>query len=206
VTPYYSEGGITIYHGDCAEIAPHAWFGVDLLLTDPPYGLGKRMSGGTWGREERYGEMWRWDVAPDTAFLQSLIATSRNSIVWGGNYFGLPPSRCWLSWSKTNAVHTMASMELAWTSLDRPAKEWRGPVSTHDTGHPTQKPLRLIEWCIGLVPDAQTILDPYAGSGTTGLAAKNLGKTAILIEREERYCEIAAKRLAQGVLPMEQSA
>jgi site-specific DNA-methyltransferase (adenine-specific) len=205
MTPYYEHGGITIYHGDCREIAPDLWL-FDLMLTDPPYGLGKRMSGGTWGREERYGDMWKWDVAPPAEAVIELAGKARQSIVWGGNYFGLPASRCWLSWSKTNAVHTMASMELAWTTLDRPAKEWRGPVSIHDTGHPTQKPLALMEWCLSLIPEATTIFDPFAGSGTTGVAAKNLNKSAVLVEREERYCEIAAKRLSQEVLPLEASA
>lgn len=204
MTPYYEHGGITIYHGDCREILP-SLPSFDLLLTDPPYGLGRRMSGGTWGREERYGDMWRWDVAPDAELLSQCIAKAAHSVIWGGNYFGLPPSRCWLSWSKTNAVATMASMELAWTSMDRPAREWRGPVSRHDTGHPTQKPLSLIEWCLTMVPlgPDSVVIDPFAGSGTTALAAKKIGMPCVLIEREERYCEIAAKRLSQGVLSLE---
>jgi len=142
--------------------------------------------------------MREWDTeAPDLGFL---LALGLPSIIWGGNYFALPPSRCWLSWSKTNAVPTMASMELAWTNFDKPAKEYRGKVGTHDTGHPTQKPLPLFHWCLGLVPEAQTVLDPFAGSGTTGRAAKDLGRKAVLIEREEKYCEIAARRMGQEVL------
>jgi len=192
--PYYQDDAVTIYHGDCREIVPQLGR-FDLLLTDPPYGLGDRMKGGTWGFSAE------WDTeAPDLGFL---LALGLPSIVWGGNYFSLPPSRCWLSWSKTNVVQTMASMELAWTNFDRPAKEYRGKVGTHDTGHPTQKPLALMIWCIGLAGDVQTILDPFAGSGTTGRAAKDLGRKCTLIEREERYCEIAASRMAQEVLPLE---
>ena len=83
---------VTLYHGDClsvmGQLAPH--FGerpFDLLLTDPPYGLGKRMSGGTWGREERYGEMWKWDVAPSEGTVMTFVKTAKQAIVWGGNYF-----------------------------------------------------------------------------------------------------------------------
>ena len=199
VKPYYQDDAVTIFCGDCREIVPTLGR-FDLLLTDPPYGLGDRMKGGTWGCSAKYDKMREWDTeAPDLGFL---LALGFPSIVWGGNYFALPPSRCWLSWSKTNVVQTMASMELAWTNFDRPAKEYRGKVGTHGTGHPTQKPLALIAWCISLAGDVQTILDPFAGSGTTGRAAKDLGRKAVLIEREERYCEIAAKRCAQGVLPL----
>ena len=197
--PYYEQDGITIYHGDCADVLSQLPT-FDLLLTDPPYGLGKRMSGGTWGREERYGDMWRWDVVPDAELLNKCIAAARDAIVWGGNYFSLPPSRCWLSWSKTNALKTMAKIELAWTTFDRPAMEWRGPVAVHEHGHPTQKPEALMLWCLGISGNPASVLDPFMGSGTTLVAAKRLGKTATGIEREEKYCEIAAKRLSQGVL------
>jgi DNA modification methylase len=100
----------------------------------------------------------------------------------------------------------MASMELAWTNLDKPAKEWRGPVSTHDTGHPTQKPEALMLWCLQQVPSAQTVFDPFMGSGTTLFAAKRLGKQCVGIEREERYAEIAARRLQQEALPLDMGA
>jgi hypothetical protein len=198
--PYYQDDYVQIFHGDCREIVPTLGR-FDLLLTDPPYGLANRMKGGTWGSCAKYDKMREWDrEAPDLGFL---LALGFPSIVWGGNYFALPPSRCWLSWSKTNVVQTMASMELAWTNFDRPAKEYRGKVGTHDTGHPTQKPLDLMTWCIALAGEGvKTILDPFAGSGTTGRAAKDLQRQCVLIEREESYCEIAAKRMRQEVLPM----
>jgi DNA modification methylase len=94
----------------------------------------------------------------------------------------------------------MASAELAWTTFDKPVRTFRGQVGVHTTGHPTEKPLPLMRWCLTLCPDAQTILDPFAGSGTTLVAAKLEGRKAIGIEINERYCEIAASRLAQGVL------
>jgi len=93
----------------------------------------------------------------------------------------------------------MASAELAWTNFDKPVKTFRGKVGKHDHGHPTQKPEELFRWCLSFAPDAETILDPFAGSGTTGVAAKLEGRKATLIELNERYCETAANRLEQGV-------
>jgi len=199
VAPYYRDDAVVIFNADCKEIVPQMPKAC-LLLTDPPYGLGDRMKGGTWGCSPKYDVMRQWDA--ETPCVKFLVELGVPSIIWGGNYFALPPSRCWLSWSKTNVVHTMASMELAWTNFDKPAKEWRGKVGTHTFGHPTQKPLALIKWCISLAGDVQTILDPFAGSGTTGRAAKDLGRKAVLIEIEERYCEICAKRMCQEVLPL----
>ena len=195
--PYYEDESVQLYCGDCREMVPGLGE-FSLLLTDPPYGLGNRMKGGTWGCSSKYDKMREWDTdAPDLSFL---LAMQIPSIIWGGNYFVVPPSRCWLSWSKTNVVATMASMELAWTNFDKPSKEFRAPVGVHDCGHPTQKPLALMSWCISLAgDDVKTILDPFAGSGTTGRAAKDLNKKAVLIEREEKYCEIAANRMLQQV-------
>ena len=196
--PYYQDNAVTIYHGDCRDIMPQLGM-FDLCLTDPPYGLGERMKGGTWGGSGKYDKMREWDQ--ESADIDFLLKLNIPCIIWGGNYFKVPPSRCWLSWSKVNVVATMASMELAWTNLDKPAKEWRGPVGQHKDGHPTQKPLALMLWCISLCPDnPQTIIDPFAGVCTTGKAAKDRGLKCVCIEREERYCEAGAKRLAQEVM------
>lgn len=199
--PYYEEPGITIYNADCREILPHLE-PVDLVLTDPPYGLRERMNGGTWGAAEKYADLRGWDEAPDGELLKIIIEKSSHQIVWGGNYFPFLPSRCWLVWDKQNAVRTMSDCELAWTSFDMPAKRFSWPVGVHAWGHPTEKPLELISWCLGFFHTASTILDPFMGSGTTLRAAKDLGRKAIGIEIEEKYCEIAVKRLAQGVLPL----
>lgn len=203
--PYYEHGGITIYHGDCREILPSLWFGVDLVLTDPPYGHGDRWSGGTWASNPIYELAFKWDAAPvDQTTMQMVIGAAPKAIVWGGNYYALPPSRCWLAWEKASKMATMADFELAWTNLDRPAKmlrEQRNPDGKR--AHPTQKPLSVMRWCLSFVPDASRVLDPFVGSGTTLRAAKDAGLSAIGIEIEERYCEIAAKRLEQEVLPLE---
>lgn len=200
VTPYFEQDGVTLYHGDCRDILPQLGQ-FDLLLTDPPYGLGDRMKGGTWGCSEKYDVMRTWDQeTPSDDTLKLCLSRTTDAVVWGGNYFSMPPTRCLLIWDKSNAVPTMASAEVAWTNFDKPVKTFRGKVGEHTHGHPTQKPLPLMRWCLTLVPDAKTILDPFAGSGTTLLAARLEGRQAVGIEISERYCEIAANRLRQKFL------
>lgn len=197
VKPYYSDASVSLFLGDCREVTDR--LDADVLVTDPPYGLGERWQGGTWGANPMYADARRWDVKPDDSDLLAMIG-DRPAVVWGGNYFALPPSRCWLAWIKNPAMATMADFELAWTTLDRPAKGYgstRNPDGPRD--HPTQKPVGLMEWCLSFVPDG-VILDPFAGSGTTLVAAKQLGRKAIGVEVDERYCEIAARRLSQDVL------
>lgn len=203
MTPYYDHNGITIYHGDCREILP-TLPKVDLVLTDPPYGLKEKLhDGGGWSTNPIYDAVLKWDVKLTMADLEIVISKAENSIIWGGNYYQFPPSRCWLIWSKINNVATMADAELAWTNWDKNTKLFREIVNADGKReHPTQKPESLMRWCIQQadywhVP--QTILDPFMGSGTTLRAAKDLGRKAIGIEIEEKYCEIAAKRLSQEV-------
>jgi len=202
VTPYYQDSAVTIYHGDCRDILPHLEK-ADLVLTDPPYGIGDRMQGGTWGSKEKYADFRKWDVAPLPETLAAVCALGHQIIVWGGNYFELGPSRCWLVWDKKNAVPTMADCELAWTNLDKPAKRLSLGVGVHVHGHPTEKPLQLFTWCISQAVDVHTIIDPFMGSGTSLRAAKNLCISSIGIEIEEKYCEIAANRMSQEVLQFE---
>jgi len=199
VEPYYQDSNCTIYNADCAELLPELGR-FDLLLTDPPYGIGDKMQGGTWGAKQKYADFRKWDVAPSIKDLTFFTDLCIQSVIWGGNYFSLPASRCWLVWRKLNAVPTMAGAELAWTDFDKPVKAIDLPVGVHTTGHPTQKPLSLMRWCLTHVPDAKTILDPFMGSGTTILAAKLEGRKAVGIEISEKYCEIAVNRLRQQVL------
>ncbi len=192
MTPYYDHAGITIYHGDCREHFSHA----DLLLTDPPYGLGIAAN----PFRQRFDRQ-DWDNHPvDAKLLSSLILLTQSAIIWGGNYFGLPAHQCFLIWDKLQPQDFSSSMcEQAWTNLEMPAKIFRKSVVSYFKEHPTQKPVELLTWCISFLPDAKTILDPFMGSGSTLRAAKDLGRKAIGIEIEERYCEIAAKRMAQEV-------
>ncbi len=187
-------GDAELWLGDCLEILPTLGK-VDAVVTDPPYGIGERMQGGTWGAVNKYSDLRGWDRAPDTALLMALVRMADEAVVWGGNYFGLPSSRCWLVWDKCNAVKTMADVELAWTNIDRPAKRLSLPVGVHRHGHPTEKPMSLMRWCLGFLPNAQTILDPFMGSGTTGVACAKLGRKFIGIEIEPKYFDIACKRI-----------
>ena len=194
-------GNATLYLGDCLEILP-TLPKVDAVITDPPFGLGNKMQGGTWGAKEGFKEMLEWDAAPPSVDLQlSLAALGQSCVMWGGNYFGLPASRGWLVWDKSNAVPTMADVELAWTNLDRPAKRFNGLVGRVEFGHPTQKPLSLMKWTISQVDHkvhSKTILDPFMGSGTTGVAAVQMGRQFIGIERERKYFDIACERIARA--------
>jgi DNA modification methylase len=199
--PYYEHAGITIYHGDCREMLPN--IDADALLTDPPYGIGASRGIGKYGKLRADKTHPSWDE--EAADLEHLPGIP--SIIWGGNYFILPPSRMYLVWDKGNgfAGRDFAECEQAWCSWDGNAKIYRrDPLAARDyvgKEHPTEKPVPLFQWCIGVFPAAPgLIVDPYFGSGTSGIAAKNIGVQCIGIEIEERYCEIAAKRLSQEVL------
>jgi site-specific DNA-methyltransferase (adenine-specific)/modification methylase len=186
---------VTIYHGDCREILPSLGR-FDLLMTDPPYGLGKKLHGGSWGTK---GETWDNEVFD----VRCLLGLAKQACIWGGNYFELPLSRGWLVWIKPDANGRIGKAELAWTSEDRIIHYLPHTIAATNAernGHPTLKPLKVMKWSLSFFPEAETILDPFAGSGTTGRAAKDMGRKCILIEREEKYCEIAAKRMAQEVL------
>lgn len=201
--PYYEENGITIYHADCRGVLP-TLRGVDLVLTDPPYGIGFAAQPTNYQRLKGYTpQTWDDTTLPDV--VVGLCGMARTVVIWGGNYYPLPPSRCWLSWFKPDAPPSMANFELAWTNLDRNSRQISHSISATNqerVRHPTQKPLRVMRWCISQVdlPEAGIILDPFVGSGTTLRAAKDLGRRAIGIEISEEYCEIAAKRLSQEVL------
>jgi len=215
-TPYYDEDGITIYNADCRQVLPFIGR-VDVLLTDPPYGIGadknlraNKQHGKAVAPSKDYGE-GEWDNEPPPRwFLDAAQETAQVAILWGGNYYGLPSSSCWLVWDKDNGDNGYADCELAWTNMTRAVRKfkwkWQGMLQEQmgdkkePRVHPTQKPLALMRWCLSLVPEAQTVLDPFMGSGTTLVAARLEGRKAIGIEISERYCESAVKRLAQKTL------
>jgi site-specific DNA-methyltransferase (adenine-specific)/modification methylase len=162
-----------------------------------------------------FGEVsWDEDAAPD------LVAVARGlckwQIVFGGNFYDLPPASCYLVWDKDNHDTAFADCELAWTNLKKAVRKltyrWNGMLQQpgrpkEKRVHPTQKPEAVMVWALTQAPqDVRSVLDPFMGSGTTLVAAKRLGRRCVGIEREERYCEIAAKRLAQGSLFTEISA
>ena len=191
-------GKATLYRGDCIEALPLVGT-VGAVITDPPYGLGKKMQGGTWGAKPEFKEMVVWDNAPPSVeFLLKLVDLSPVTVFWGGNYYGLPPTRCWLVWDKQNAVPTMADCELAWTSLDANTKRMSRPVGRVEHGHPSEKPLDLMVWTLKTVKASGTVLDPYMGSGTTGAACMQVGLPFIGIERDPKYFDIACRRIEQA--------
>lgn len=194
--PYYQDEYVTLYCGDCAEILPHLT-PVDLVLTDPPYGINIAAN----PVRQKFDKL-AWDAKPvNDNLLQEIIAKAKTSIVWGGNYFNLPPQQCFYVWDKQQPEEfSLAMVEQAWTNNGGPAKLFSKKVTTYKKSHPTQKPVELMSWCINKVKNVETILDPFAGSGTTLVAAKNMGKKSIGIEREEKYCKIIVERLRQGVL------
>lgn len=215
--PYYDHGGITIYHGDCREVLPTLGK-VDLVLTDPPYGIGES-SRNHRSRDKlcaagEYGNSNWDDKPPDKKTIRLVIAAGKRAMLFGGNYFEVPPSPAWLVWDKDNGKCDFADCELVWTNLKQAVRmkkyRWSGmlqePGRTHEKRlHPTQKPLEVTKWCIAQADKHgmnETICDPFIGSGTTLRAAKDLGRRAIGIDIEEKYCEIAATRLSQEVLAL----
>ena len=206
--PYYQDSAVTIYHGDCLEALPQLP-GVDLALTDPPYGIGA-------GREKPHNG-WidhgisNWDLKrPNPEIFNLMTIKSISQIVWGGNYYTdiLPPTMCWLIWDKGQRDFSLADGEMAWTSFKNAMRIKtisRAKALQDGKQHPTQKPLDIMAWCISVADrngKAQTIIDPFMGSGTTLRAAKDLNRKAIGIEIEEKYCEIAANRMCQEVLDL----
>lgn len=217
--PYFQDESVTIYHGDCREILP-GLSGVDLVLTDPPWGTNTatdstrftRNASGWWKNTDTTQSNNHQKVTgDDEPFDPEIFDLSIPTILWGANHFAhlLPPSGGWLVWDKRKGLEDvkgwpLGEAELAWSNITGAPRVyrnlWMGLLRTEQRGeflHPTMKPVSLMRWCIDLAKEKQTILDPFMGSGTTLRAAKDLGRKAIGIEIEERYCKIAANRMSQ---------
>ena len=203
-------GDARLILGDCRDILPTLGK-VDAVVTDPPYGIGadanmakaSGFKGGTMLAAKSEYAATNWDEAPIDGDLMALVrAAGRWNIIFGGNYYDCPATSCWLVWDKEVNGH-FADCELAWTNLPKAVRRirhmWNGMLRKGQEarlGHPTQKPLGVMEWCIQQLPaDSQTILDPFMGSGTTGVACANLGRKFIGIEREPTYFDIACRRI-----------
>ena len=191
-------GRATLYLGDCRDILPTLPM-VDAVVTDPPYGIGITKSNRLAVSRGMGGKSWD-DETPSADFIAGLATYASQSIIWGGNYFRLPETRCVLVWDKQNDGRDFADLELAWTNIDAVARIFRMRPMNMDDGkvHPTQKPLRLMKWCIEKLDNPQSIFDPFMGSGSTGCAAVQMGRDFIGIEREPDYFEIACKRIEQA--------
>jgi site-specific DNA-methyltransferase (adenine-specific) len=194
-------GNAELYLGDCRDILPTLGK-VDAVVTDPPYGIADKWKGGFghgWGKaREQSGLRNEWDEAiPSEDTLALVLAAADQSIIWGGNYFPLPPSRCWLVWNKPERGFSLAEAELAWTNRDNVVRVCDAPRSESDRQHPTQKPVSVMRFSIEKVK-GQTILDPFMGSGTTGVASVQMGRKFIGIEREPKYFNIACRRIEEA--------
>jgi hypothetical protein len=189
----------------------------DLLLCDPPYGLARRgrrddQEAEQFGKSKAprgsYGSN-EWDEKPvDELTMRTAREKCKTQIIFGGNYYPLPVTSCWLVWDKENGKNYYADAELAWTNIDGPVRlkrhQWHGMLrkGNEDRWHPTQKPLAVMAWALMQAGDVQTVLDPWMGSGTTLRACKDAGVKCVGIEMQEKYCEIAAQRMLQEVLPL----
>ncbi len=207
-------GDCTLYQADCAELLPTLGR-FDAVITDPPYGILNLEGVGSTAavrkspRQQGSGALKNrilntsnveWDIAPTAEVFEQIRRMSTAQVIWGGNYFPLPPARAILVWDKEQPWPNFSQVELAWTSLSRPAAIFRlsGTRGTPEKVHPTQKPLALMAWCLGFLPDAVTVLDPFLGSGTTGVAAVQMGRSFTGIERDAGYFAIACKRIEQA--------
>ena len=191
-------GDCRLILGDCLEVMP-LLDPVDAVVTDPPYGIGAHSGIGKYGKLRGYKGDWD-NEAPSLSNLPDVPA-----IIWGGNYFDLPPSRAFFVWDKGAGFkgRDFAECEQAWCSVDANARIFsydplaRGDYRGGNKQHPTQKPVALMEWCLGFIPDAQTILDPFMGSGTTLVACAKLGRKGIGIELDPEYFDFACKRVEE---------
>lgn len=194
-------GPCRLIQGDCTEVLP-LLDKVDAVVTDPPYGLGKRLTGrgnSEWNKHFEVSPDWDKQIV-DGKFIESLSQTFQ-CIIWGGNYYELPPVRGWIIWHKMQE-HSSGHFEMAWTNLDIPTRSFqmsRGAAySQMNKCHPTQKPVKLMEWCLSFLDEAKVVFDPFMGSGTTGVACIRTGRKFIGIEKEPKYFDIAIKRINQA--------
>ena len=200
--------GVSLYLGDCREILPTLGR-FDAVVTDPPYGIGEAAGANKSRRKmaiaKDYGSS-TWDDSTADEAVSLAISKATNSIVFGGNYYNFPPTPCWLVWDKLNSGD-FADCELAWTNLQKAVRRiqfrWNGMIRQNNEprgDHPTQKPIEVMRWVIQQLPeDAMTILDPFMGSGTTGVAAVKLGRKFTGIELEPKYFDIACRRIADAM-------
>ena len=192
-------GNIKLYNADCMEVMKTFKDNqFSLAIIDPPYGIGDKFKGGKTGKMN-FNEVVEkdWDKVPSMEYWEELMRVSKNQIVWGGNYFPLPPSRCFIVWDKQiSEDFSLAMAELAWTSFDKLAKIFK--MSTQKDGkiHPTQKPVQLYKWLLqNYAKEGETILDTHFGSLSIGIACHDMKFDLTAIEMDADYYEQAKQRL-----------
>lgn len=190
-------GNATLYLGDCLEILP-TLPKVDAVITDPPYGIGYSLNPIVGkGKTKSNHESSTWDAAP-VSDLDIVRDKGVVQVIWGGNYYPLPPARGWISWFKPDAPPSLGNFELAWTNLQRTSRQVSHSIAATNgerAGHPTQKPVPVMRFSLKYAGFPGMVLDPYMGSGTTGVACVQLGLQFIGIEIERQYFEIACERI-----------
>ena len=226
--PYWEGEGIVLYHGDCREVLPRLEVH-DLLLTDPPYGIGEA-AGRNKSRSKPFGKTLGWVpptgaiISPDYGdedwddepispeLLDLCLHSAVKRIIFGGQYYDLPPTSCWLVWDKCN-TGDFADCEIAWTNLRGANRllrwRWNGLLKQmpEKRFHPTQKPVSVMKWCVRQYLEKEKkehaeVLDPFAGSGSTLVAAYRMGVKATGIEQSEKYCRLIVRRLESETPPL----
>ena len=170
----------------------------DLAIVDPPYGLPKSSTTGQGklkGRVIQGMHRKGWDVSPDELYFKELFRVSKNQIIWGGNYFKLPPNRGFIVWDKKQPWPNFSACEYAWNSIDGVSKIFRYDNRQDSKQHPTQKPIKLYSWLLDCFSKAgQRILDTHLGSGSSAIAAHNLGFDFVGCEIDTDYYQTAQRR------------
>lgn len=202
-------GDATLYLGDCRDVLPQFEERFDALVTDPPYGIkennARNLSRARGGRATDYGH-FEWDDETAVEALTLATCHAHWQIIFGGNYYDLGPTSCWLVWDKMNSGD-FADCELAWTNLPKAVRRlqylWNGMIKAPGEtrgDHPTQKPVGVMKWALQQLPLAEKprVLDPFMGSGTTGVACTQLGLRFVGIEREAKYFDAACRRIAEA--------
>ena len=198
-------GSATLYRGDCMDVLPLI-DKVDAVITDPPYGILRAGQQETFTKsakhKRKHFEDLGWDDGrPSKEIFDAFLNIGEKCLFWGGNYFAdfLPPTMGWLYWDKGQKGLSMSDGELAWTSEKKALRSIVvNRAALIGSEHPTQKPLQVMVWSIEQLGNPQTILDPFMGSGTTGVAAMQMGRSFIGIEREPKYFDIACRRIEQA--------
>lgn len=174
----------------------------DLAIVDPPYGIGDKFKGGKSGKMQ-FNEVVDkgWDCVPNKEYFKELFRVSKNQIIWGGNYFDLPPTRCFIVWDKCiSDDFTLAMAELSWTSFDKLSKIFKYSVPKDGKIHPTQKPIKLYKWLLDkYAKQGDKILDTHLGSGSIAIACHDYGFDLTACELDKEYFDKAMQRINNHV-------
>jgi site-specific DNA-methyltransferase (adenine-specific) len=193
------DGAVRLILGDCLDVLP-TLSGIDAVVTDPPYGIGDKWQGGCW--RTVYGRLWdgttpEWDKSPAIREVAECLKIGTQHVIWGGNYYWLPPTNAWLIWDKLQE-HSGSECEMAWTDLAQPIRRFglsrvEAYCNRERKVHPNQKPLPLMEWAVAFT--SGLVADPMMGSGTTGVACVRAKRPFVGIELDREHWQTAVSRV-----------